>query len=159
MKGLVDGVRKIFVVGGWAPLLVFFVHVVLSRGLHAYDAWPPTDRPMHFAGGVAMAFFISRCFQALPREAVRHSRVSLLELILAGSLTATAAVLWEFAEFSCDQVFGTNIQVGLANTMQDLALGLAGAATFVAVRARRLGTGPAVLQEVANEWMNGRVAA
>src|SRR6266498_5958864 len=86
--------------GGWVPLLVFTIHVFLSQVLHLYDLWPPTDIPVHFSGGVAIAFFISRCFQLLPRESVKRSRVVLLELLLIGSLTATAAVFWEFAEFS-----------------------------------------------------------
>jgi hypothetical protein len=117
-----------------------------------------TDIPMHFAGGVAMAFFVSRCFRALPREIVRSSRIVVLELILVGSLTMTAAVIWEFAEFTCDQIFGSNIQRGLGNTMRDMGLGIAGALVVMVLRARALKARPAELRAVATEWMSGRAA-
>ena len=151
-------IRKMFVAGGWAPLSVFAVHVVLSRVVNAYARFPPTDIPMHFMGGLAMAFFVSCCFQALPRDVLRSSRVVVLELVLVGSLTATSAMLWEFAEFTCDSILGTNVQRGLSNTMQDMALGLAGAAVFIALRAKALRAGRAELRAVANEWITGQAA-
>jgi hypothetical protein len=157
MKTLLGVTRKVWAVGGWAPLAVFVTHVFLSRVLNAYVVWPATDIPLHFAGGLAMAFFLSRCFQTLPREVLRSSRVVVLELILVGSLTATAAVFWEFAEFSVDRVFGTNVQVGLANTMKDLALGVAGAGAFMVWRGRELRAGRRELQEVVDEWVTGAV--
>ena len=146
-------IRKIWSVGGWAPVLVFSIHLFLSRVLHAYDNWPPSDIPMHFAGGVAIAFFISKCFQTLPREGSKRSRVVVLELILVGSLAATAAVFWEFTEFSVDQIFGTNIQRSLANTMQDMALGISGAAVYILLRARQLRAGTGEIAEVTLDWL------
>ena len=156
MNRLFDLARKVLIVGGWAPLLVFAVHVFASQVLRAYFFWPRTDIPMHFVGGLAMAYFISGCFRALPRETVRKSRVSVLEAILVGSLTTSAAVVWEFAEFSIDAVAGTRIQVSLANTMQDLALGMLGAGVVIAVRLWQSRTGRAELQELASAWMVGR---
>ena len=150
-------VRKVWLVGGWAPLLVFAIHVVASRGLNAYVRFPPTDIPMHFAGGVAIAFFISGCFRALPRDTDRSSRVVVLEGVLVGSLATTAALLWEFAEFSIDRLVGTNIQVSLNNTMQDLALGMLGALVLVIIRARQLRVAGADIREVASEWMSGEL--
>ena len=150
-------VRKLWLVGGWAPLLVFSIHVVASRGLNAYVRFPGTDIPMHFAGGVAIAFFISGCFRALPRDTDRRSRVVVLEGVLVASLASTAAVVWEFAEFSSDRLVGTNIQVSLNNTMQDLALGMLGALVMVIVRARQLRVAGADIREVASEWMSGEL--
>jgi hypothetical protein len=155
---MIELVKKLFRVGGWAPLLVFGIHVVLSRGFNAYVRVPGTDIPMHFFGGVSIAYFVSRCFQELPRNVVRSSRIAILELVLVGSLTATAAVIWEFAEFACDQIFGTNIQRSLGNTMQDLALGVAGGVVVMAVRAHSLRARPRELQLVANEWVSGKAA-
>ena len=158
MTAFADVVEKVFRVGGWAPLMVFGIHVILSRVFNAYVVFPPTDIPMHFAGGVAMAFFISRCFQVLPREVVRSSRLVALELILVGSLTASAAVVWEFVEYACDQAFGSNIQRGLDNTMRDMGLGIAGALVVMALRFRALNARPEELRDVAAEWMAGRAA-
>ena len=150
-------VRKLLLVGGWAPLLVFSIHVVASRGLNAYVRFPPTDIPMHFAGGLAIAFFISGCFRALPRDTDRSRRMAVLEAVLVGSLATTAALLWEFAEFSIDRLVGTNIQVSLNNTMQDLALGMLGALVLVVIRARPLRVAGAEFREVASEWMSGEL--
>ena len=113
---------------------------------------------MHFAGGLSIAFFVSQCFRALPREIVRSSRIVVLELILAVSLTATAAMVWEFAEFTLDRVAGSNVQVSLPNTIQDMALGLLGAIVFSALRTRQLRAGRRELQEVTADWMAGRAA-
>ncbi len=45
---------------GWAPIAVFAAHVLASRVLGLYDAFPPLDVPMHSAGGAAIAFFFWR---------------------------------------------------------------------------------------------------
>ena len=125
---------KILKVGGWAPLLVFATHVFIDRVLDAYSLWPPIDVPMHFLGGMAIAFFISRCFQVLPREAAQKGRIVVLELLLVGSLTASAAVFWEFSEFTVDQLFHSNIQISLANTMKDMSMGIFGSIVFILIR-------------------------
>jgi len=149
---------KAIKIGGWVPLLAFSTHLFLSRVLHAYEIWPPTDIPMHFCGGLAIAFFISRCFQLLPRESIKKSRVATLELLLIGSLTATAAVFWEFGEFTFDQLFGTNVQISLANTMQDMAMGILGAFVFILLRAIQLKVGLGEVREITFDWLRGQAA-
>ena len=144
--------------GGWAPIFVFVLHIFLHRVVHIYLYFPSADVPMHFLGGIAIAYFVSRCFQLLPREAVVKSRVFLLELLLIGSLTASVAVCWEFAEFTFDQLFGYNVQISLANTMIDLAMGLSGAIVFILIRSRQLHIGTTELQEITFDWIRGQVA-
>ncbi len=154
MRYLGKAIAKAWRIGGWAPILVFAVHVFLIEVLDLYAIWPNADMPMHLAGGLAIAFFTSRCFQAFPHEAVRGSRLAVLELLLMGCLTATVAVFWEFAEFGIDRLFGTDMQVSLANTMQDLALGIAGAGLFILHRARRLRLGGAEIGEMIVDWIS-----
>ena len=158
MRTLAATVWKVLTVGGWAPLLVFTVHQFADRVLDAYRVWPAFDTPMHFAGGLAIAYFISRCFRQLPRESVQRSRTPVLELILVGTITATAALFWEFAEFTLDQLTGSNVQLNLANTMKDLALGVAGATVFIVIRAVQLRMGTSEVREIADDWMQGRAA-
>src|SRR5262245_3578364 len=158
MRSLVRLFRKLLSAGGWAPCLVFTVHVTATQLFDVYRLWPQADIPMHFAGGFAIAFFISCCFRALPRDVVRSSRLVVLEAVLIGSLTTSAAVLWEFAEFTLDRMAGTNVQVSLPNTMQDLALGMLGASALIIVRALRVHAGPADVHQVATEWLTGRTA-
>lgn len=155
MRALVEFVRRVIAVGGWAPLAVFVVHVVADGIFDAYGPRPRLDIPMHFFGGIAMAYFISGCVRAMPRRPGRNRRAIVLEALLILSLTTTAAVLWEFLEFGIDAATGSNIQVSLANTMQDMALGMAGAAAVVAARAWQTGAGIADLTAVATEWMTG----
>jgi hypothetical protein len=88
---------------------------------------------MHFAGGVAITWFLhraavnaSRAGWLAPFHAATHV---LLVLGCAGSTT----VLWEFAEFISDRYFGTHAQGGLLDTLFDMALGCGGAIALVAV--------------------------
>ena len=143
---------KVLRLGLWAPLLVLGAHLFLSRVVHAYTSWPAVDMPVHFAGGMAIAFMVARCFQHLPRESLRPGRVSLLELLLAVCVTVSAAVFWEFAEYADDRLFGTNVQVGLNNTMRDMAMGISGALVVAAARARQLRLRPGDALELLREW-------
>jgi hypothetical protein len=136
-------------------LFVFAIHVFIDRVFGLYEIFPPIDIAMHFSGGIAIAYFISSCFQKLPRESIQRDRIAILELLLAGTLTATAAVFWEFAEFSLDLVFGTNVQVSLANTMKDMALGIAGALAYITVRSRQLRIGVSEVHKLTTEWVKG----
>jgi hypothetical protein len=156
MKNVLNISLKVLTAGGgWVPVAVFIIHVFLSRVVYLYDFWPPTDIPVHFSGGMAIAFFTSRCFQYLPRESVKRSRVVLLELLLMGSLTATAAVFWEFAEFSIDQLLGMNVQLSLANTMKDMAMGILGSIVLILIRSRQLRIGTSELREITFDWVRG----
>ena len=49
------------------------------------------------------------------------------------SITATAAVFWEFVEFIGDRWLHTNIKISLANTMQDQFMGIMGGTTCVLI--------------------------
>jgi hypothetical protein len=158
MKAIIKMAWKILKVGGWAPLSVFMLHAISAIILKVYERWPSYDMPMHFFGGLSFAFFVSQCFQVLPRGLVKKSRSAVLELLLIGSLTATAATFWEFAEFTTDQLFDRNVQVSLANTMQDMALGIAGALAFILMRAVKLRVGPSEFAEVTNDWITGKAA-
>jgi hypothetical protein len=54
------------------------------------------------------------------------------------SLTGTATVLWEFVEFLYDQLLNTNIQISLANTMQDQFMGILGAMAWIFIYVKKL---------------------
>lgn len=124
---------------GWAPLSVFVLHVFISRVVNGYILYPPLDIPIHFFGGVAMAYFLATCFAALPEDAIAGSLRPIAEAVFVVSLTATSSVFWEFAEFTSDALFGTQAQLGLDDTMLDMALGIAGGLSY-AVAAWGLGT-------------------
>jgi hypothetical protein len=120
----------------WAPVLVFGLHVFISRVLNAYLLFPPLDIPMHFFGGVAIAYFFAACFRALPPDSIALSLRPWLLAVSVFALTATATVFWEFAEFFSDRFFGTHAQLSLEDTLLDMALGIAGGLTYLVMTSR-----------------------
>ena len=125
--------------GGAPAIAVFLIHVVATRGFDAYSHLPWLDIPMHFVGGMAIAYFFHRasisaseCGLIGPFHPVTHA-------VLIVSLTCTAAVFWEFAEFIADR-FGLHVQLGLEDTLGDMFLGICGGIVLlacVAIAARR----------------------
>ncbi|MBL8140025.1 MAG: hypothetical protein JNM38_02855 [Acidobacteria bacterium] len=144
--------------GGWAPLSVFVAHLVLHRVVGLYAVWPSADVPMHLAGGMAIAYFLSAWFRTLPAFTATHRSQLLVEGVSVFALTVTVAVFWEFAEFLLDQTVGSNLQVSLANTMKDLAMGVSGAAVVTAWRVRGLRPHAAALRASAAAWVRGEMA-
>jgi len=135
---------------GWAPIFVFLLHVFISRVLNGYILYPPLDIPMHFFGGVAMAYFLAKSFAAVPEGAIAQPYRPFAEFVFVVSVTATASVVWEFAEFTSDLLFGTQAQVGLDDTLLDMALGIAGGLSY-ALMSWRQGTLGVVAPVYGNE--------
>lgn len=123
---------KIFRRAGWAPLAVFLVHAVAS-GSGAYRIWPAFDAPMHLVGGFVIAFFFAESLAVVAESGVLGQPSRLLLGIAIFALTCTAAVFWEFAEWSVDLYFGSVGQLGIVDTMRDMARGIAGGGVFVAL--------------------------
>lgn len=136
-RTVIASLVTLFRSAGWAPTLVFGIHVFISRGLNAYVLYPPLDIPMHFFGGVVIALFIWRCFAAISPAAIAPPLRPALMALLVFSFSATATVFWEFAEFLSDRLFSTNAQVSLEDTLLDMALGLAGCLCWLGIAARR----------------------
>ena len=125
--------RRVILTAGWAPSLVFAVHVVLSQGIGAYEAYPSIDIPMHALGGFVMAYFVARCVALVQAEGMDRAVRRAATAAFVVTATATAAVFWEFAEYTADAMFSMSAQLGLEDTLLDLALGIVGAVAFVSV--------------------------
>ena len=108
------------------PGAVFLAHTIVSGIFRLYTVFPHIDIPFHFLGGFSIAYTSAKILVYLEQEKLIARLNGMLFIILLISITATAAVLWEFMEFTGDQLFHTNIQVSLANTMQDQLMGLLG---------------------------------
>ncbi len=128
--GLAASIRnwanKSLIESGWAPISVIFLHVLMSRVFSVYAAFPGIDMPMHFVGGIAIAFFFHRA-------SINGSQLQLLgafhpitHALLVFFATCAATVFWEFAEFINDRYFGGHAQAGLTDTMRDMLIGIAG---------------------------------
>ncbi len=116
----------------WAPLLLFGMHVVASRGFDAYRRYPPLDIPMHFFGGVAIAYFFAHAALVAPHCGLTRATDRLTHAVLVLALTCSATVGWEWAEFVSDRFLGTHAQVDLADTMKDMLMGSLGVLSLVA---------------------------
>lgn len=113
----------------WAPLGVFIAHAILGR-LLGHE--PYVDPAMHFLGGAAIAYFIRRAAELIPQWVGTPSSLG-FDLIAFG-LACFAALFWEFAELFSDIFLDTRIQISARNTLRDLALGVMGATTYLALR-------------------------
>lgn len=112
--------------GGWPAIAVFLFHVVASRGFDAYSRFPWLDIPMHFVGGVAIAYFFHRASITASEREIIGPYHPVTHGVLVVSLTCTAAVVWEFAEFVADYFFAAHAQLGLRDTLADMFLGICG---------------------------------
>jgi hypothetical protein len=113
------------------PTVVFLTHLIASKLLNLYTVFPNMDIPFHYMGGFSIACTSAQILSYLERERITRGLHRVLFMVLIFSLTATATVFWEFAEFIGDRLFSTNIQVSLANTMQDQFFGILGGITIV----------------------------
>ena len=133
MKQLSTGLSFLFF-----PATVLLAHLIASRVLHLYLIFPNLDIPFHFIGGLSIAYMsVSLLSFAIQEKLLPGSLPNSLSLVLIFTVTATATVFWEFAEFIADQLMSTNIQVSLANTMQDQFLGVLGGTTWIMIIARK----------------------
>ena len=126
------------------PALLVLAQLGLLR-IGIYEHFPWFDIPMHFLGGAAVAAAYHRIFSFLETTSrIRPMDRWVRVLLVWGCLTVTT-VLWEFMEFAGDSWMGVRTQLGLANTMQDLAVGMtSGLLTAILLRNRELGRRPPV---------------
>ena len=112
------------------PIIVLLAHLIASTILNLYTIFPNLDIPFHFIGGLSIAYTSAQLLSYLEKEKITAALNRVVFLLLLLALTATATVFWEFAEFIGDTLLDTNIQVSLANTMQDQFLGILGGVTW-----------------------------
>ena len=112
--------------GGWPAIALFTFHVIASQGFDAYARFPPLDIPMHFLGGVAIAYFFHRASMAASISGIIGHFHPVTHTILVFALTCATTVFWEFAEFLSDRYRGTHAQLGLDDTLGDMLVGICG---------------------------------
>jgi len=115
------------------PLTVLFAHLIGSKVLNLYMLFPNLDILSHFAGGFSIAYTSTQILTYLEKEKIMAPPHPVLLPVLIFSLTATATVFWEFAEFIGDQLLKANIQISLANTMQDQFMGILGGTVWITI--------------------------
>jgi hypothetical protein len=119
------------------PAAVLAAHVIASTILNLHIHYPNADIPFHFIGGFSIAYTATQILAYLEKAKMIARLNGVVFLVLIVSLTAAAAVFWEFAEFGADQLFHTNVQVSIANTMQDQFMGICGGVTWALIYAKK----------------------
>jgi hypothetical protein len=117
-----------------APLLLFGIHVLaLTSGAYRHIRGIEVDEPMHFFGGMAMAYFIHRALLSASEWRILGPYHWISHRLLVFTGTCTIAVFWEFAEFVLDWRFRARFQSGVSDTMIDLFFGLLGALFLILI--------------------------
>ena len=116
----------------WLPLAVFLAHELCAHVVDGYRRWPAIDIPLHFLGGAAIACFARGALDVFTERRLLRAPDPLLRLMLLFALATTAAVCWEFAEWTSDRFLGTNCQMNdLDDTLLDLCMGMLGGLAFL----------------------------
>jgi hypothetical protein len=122
--------KNSFYQAAWAPLTVFVFYVVAAKGFNAYILYPWLGIPTHFCGGAAITYFF--LITVANSQTLLGSIPKIIQLPLALGLTAMTALVWEFLEYLSDIVLGTQMNLGVLDTLSDLFFGLLGGAIMVA---------------------------
>jgi hypothetical protein len=91
---------------------------------------------MHVLGGVFIAYSFSLAMTYLKQRKILSELNVLSRSVFLFGLTSSAAVIWEFGEFTLDFFFGTVAQASLEDTMLDMFLGLVGGTALIVFLAR-----------------------
>lgn len=112
---------------------VMFVQV-LAIMFHVYELFPSFDVPMHFMGGVAMAFVAYYGTLLFMKPHAVQSIPLVVDFLLVLGFVAIIGIGWEWFEFILDHVFvmlrptiGLS-QASIGDTMADLFFDLLGGA-------------------------------
>ncbi len=122
---------------GLSIIFILVVHVV-AIVLGWYDAMEWFDIPMHFAGGFAIAMLaLASCQASLQKitfqKTLKPIWRGLVPLVGVLGTVALVGVAWEWYEFIFDSLMvqfnvgDYQAQMGLGDTLADLALDLVGA--------------------------------
>jgi len=115
---------------GWLPIAVLVLHEFCAHVVNLYALWPPVDIPLHLLGGLAIAVFTAGTIQVFSERNLIERPHALVEAALVFGIVCTAAVFWEFAEWTADHTLGTTCQLGLDDTILDLLMGVVGGSLF-----------------------------
>ena len=112
------------------PTLLFCLHLVMVF-LGFYKRHPWIDIPMHVLGGVFIAYSFSLAMTYFQERKILSELNILSRSVYLFALTSTAAVIWEFGEFTIDFFFSTNAQASVEDTILDMFLGLVGGTALI----------------------------
>lgn len=111
----------------YTPIIIFLLHLIFIQ-LNIYSNFVWADMPMHFFGGMSIAYSFILVLREVKEKVIIHDRF--FEILIIVALVGLSAVLWELSELIVDNLFDLNWQPTLINTLCDLFLGLVGGLTI-----------------------------
>lgn len=140
--------KNTFADAAWVPAAVVAFIAFTAKAFNVYILYPWLDMPTHFIGGAAIAYFFlatvahsQKLVGAIPR---------IVQLACTLGLTAITAVIWEFLEHISDVALGTNMNLGVSDTLFDLLFGLLGGAVMIVFAARSVRFGRSISSRAGN---------
>ncbi len=118
----------------YLPALLFLINKFVIVPLGAYQRWWWFDIPMHFLGGILIAYSLILVLRKLGKEIIIKDRF--FEILIIVGLFSSIAIYWEFYEYA-KRMISHGLQNSLADTLLDLLLGLVGGfitATIIKVK-------------------------
>jgi hypothetical protein len=100
------------------PLLVVSFNFLILGPFNLYTIYDWIDIPMHFIGGISIAYSCILVFRRCEDEIIIRDK--LVNIIIIIALVGLSAILWEFAEFS------RGMDLELRDTLFDIFMGLLG---------------------------------
>jgi len=108
------------------PACVFFFSEFLGIVFNAFNVYVWLDIPMHFLGGLAIAYTTFLFLRFFKEEKMIEIKSMFVLILIIVSLVVFVAVLWEFYEFLLKYFFDINTQPSLEDTLTDLFMGFLG---------------------------------
>ncbi len=127
---------------GWAPVAVLAVHAA-AKLLGLYGALPQVDVPMHFFGGIAIAFFFWRSFRLDSARRAIGAMTPLGQALMTTTAVISTVLIWEFAEWILRSTRSPN-HIRVSDTMLDMVIGAIGGALLLAWSLRQRSTDRAI---------------
>ena len=113
-----------------APFFIFpagvFLFDLFLIYFKVYDVLPNLDIPMHFIGGLSIAYMSALFLIYFNDKNLIKIRNDFLFVFVVVSVVSFIAVLWEFFEFSLKVFFNLPFQPCLDDTLMDLLMGILG---------------------------------
>jgi len=138
MEKIYKWISQSLMKAGWAPILIFSIHMIAIYPLNIYSFFSDFDIIMHFLGGMSMSYFFIYLLRYADQERLLGQPSFFVLVSLVFLLTTTTTVFWEFAEWLSDIFLHTYTQSSLGDTLLDMALGILGGSLLLFLMKRKL---------------------
>lgn len=108
------------------PVFVYLFALFLGEMFNAFNVYTWLDIPMHFLGGVSIAYTFVLFLRFFREKGLMEINNKIIFILVIISLVSFVAILWELYEFAQFYLFNMQTQPSVADTMFDLFMGLVG---------------------------------